>query len=294
MAYCVRCGVELQKGLETCPLCNTEVVLPDDNGIEEGMRPFSERIPRDVRPRVNLAPSRAFVILVTFIILVPLLITLIIDFSTNRTITWSFYPVTSLVLLWILIAYPSLLKGHTTFQVITMDILSIAVFLMSLDLYSGSFPEWSQYPALALLLIWVYIAIPILLTWKKIYLIAIIWCSGTAVFLFALDKLTGGRDWFLTLGLPVLVLVSLAAITIVVMAKKAKNKPLLITGVSLLTVSVLTIGIDALTNLFVHGKLLIAAWSPILAAVFIPAAVLLFIVNASPELKAYFIKKFHI
>jgi hypothetical protein len=141
MAYCVRCGVELQKGLETCPLCNTEVVLPDDNGIEEGMRPFSERIPRDVRPRVNLAPSRAFVILVTFIILVPLLITLIIDFSTNRTITWSFYPVTSLVLLWILIAYPSLLKGHTTFQVITMDILSIAVFLMSLDLYSGSFPE---------------------------------------------------------------------------------------------------------------------------------------------------------
>ena len=68
----------------------------------------------------------------------------------------------------------------------------------------------------------------------------------------------------------------------------------MITGVSLLTVSVLTIGIDALTNLFVHGKLLIAAWSPILAAVFIPAAVLLFIVNASPELKAYFIKKFHI
>ena len=113
--------------------------MPDDNGIEEGMRPFSERIPRDVRPRVNLAPSRAFVILVTFIILVPLLITLIIDFSTNRTITWSFYPVTSLVLLWILIAYPSLLKGHTTFQVITMDILSIAVFLMSLDLYSSLF-----------------------------------------------------------------------------------------------------------------------------------------------------------
>ena len=96
------------------------------------MRPFSERIPRNVRPRVNLAPSRAFIFLATFILLVPLLITLIIDITANRTITWSFYPVTSLALLWVLIAYPSLLKGHTTFQVITMDILSIAVFLLSL------------------------------------------------------------------------------------------------------------------------------------------------------------------
>ena len=61
MAYCVRCGVELQKGLETCPLCNTEVVLPDDNGIGRNASRL-ERIPRDVRPRVNLAPSRAFVI----------------------------------------------------------------------------------------------------------------------------------------------------------------------------------------------------------------------------------------
>lgn len=293
MAYCVRCGVELHKGLNACPLCETEVILPDDQDAEEGINLFSERIPRNVRPRVNLVPSRAFIFLATFILLVPLLVTLIIDFTANRTITWSFYPITSLALLWILIAYPSLLKGYTAFQVITMDILSIAVFLLSLDLYSGSFPEWSQYPALALLLLWVYVAIPFLFTWKRIYLIVSIWFLGTAGFLFAMDKLTGGKDWFLPLGLPILVLVGVALIIIMMTAKKAKDKPLLTIGVSLITVSGLVIAIDAVTNMFVKGKLLIA-WSSILAAVLIPTAIFLFIVNGSPDLKAYLTKKFHI
>ncbi|NLX64520.1 MAG: hypothetical protein GX022_07095 [Clostridiaceae bacterium] len=293
MAYCVRCGVELQKGLKYCPLCNTEVILPDEEGIDEGMRPFSDRIPRNVRPRMNLAPSRAFVFLATFIILVPLLITLIIDFTANRTITWSFYPITSLVLLWILIAYPSLLKGHTPFQVITMDILSIAVFLMSLDLYSGSFPQWSQYPALALLLLWIYIAAPFLFTWKRIYLVIIAWFSGTAAFLYALDKFTGGEDWFYPVGLPILILTGFALTVIVLSIKTSKNKPLLITGTATFALSVLMIGIDIVCNLYVK-KSFTVTWSPIPAAVFIPSAIFLFIVEYNPELKAYLLKKFHL
>lgn len=292
MAYCVRCGVELQKGLESCPLCNTEVILPDDPDVEEGMRPFSERIPRNVRPRVNLAPSRAFIFLATFILLVPLLITLIIDITANRTITWSFYPVTSLALLWVLIAYPSLLKGHTTFQVITMDILSISVFLLSLDLYSGSFPEWSQYPALALLLLWVYVAIPFLLTWKRIYLIVTIWFSGTAVFLFAIDKLTGGADWFLSLGLPILVLAGLVAAIIMIVVKTSKKKPLLTTATAAFALAVLMLGIDVVVNLYVK-EMFVVTWSPIPAAALFPTAIFLFIVEYSPELKLYLMKKFH-
>lgn len=293
MAYCVRCGVELQKGLESCPLCDTEVLLPDEKDTEDGMVPFSERIPRNIRPRVNLAPSRSFIYLATFILLVPLLVTLIIDYTANRTITWSFYPITSLALLWILIAYPSLLKGHTTFQVITMDILSMAVFLMSLDLYSGSFPEWSQYPALSLLLVWVYTAIPFLFTWKKIYLIVTCWFLGTAGFLFAIDILTGEKDWFLPLGLPILVLVSFVCIIIMISNKKGKNKKLLTVGTAMFAVSVLVIVIDMVTNLYVNRKP-VMTWSPIMAAILIPTAIFLFIVNGSPDFKAYLVKKFHL
>lgn len=293
MAYCVRCGVELQKGLKACPLCNTEVLLPDDKDMGEGMVPFSERIPHQIRPRVNLAPSRAFIFLASFIIMVPLLVTLLIDFTANRTITWSFYPVTSLALLWVLIAYPSLLKGHTAFQVITMDILSIAVFLLSLDYYSGSFPEWSQYPALALLLIWIYTAVPFLLTWKRIYLIITIWIFGTAGFLYAIDILTGERDWFLPIGLPILGLVGFAAIIILMSAKSAKRSYLLTIGTAMFALAVLIIGVDAVINIYIKEKFIVT-WSPIPAAVLIPTAIFLIIVNYSTDLKAYLIKKFHI
>jgi len=285
--------VELQKGLKYCPLCNTEVILPDEENTDEGIRPFSDRIPRDVRPRVNLAPSRAFVFLATFVILVPLLITLIIDFTANRTITWSFYPVTSLVLLWILIAYPSLLKGHTPFQIITIDMLSIAIFLMSLDLHSGSFPQWSQYPALALLLLWIYIAAPFLFTWKRIYLVIIAWFSGTAAFLYALDKFTDGKDWFYPVGLPILLLTGFAVAIIVLSVKKSNSKPLLTIGTAAIALSVLMIGIDIVCNLYVK-KLFIVTWSPIPAVVFIPSAIFLFIVEYNPEFKAYLLKKFHL
>lgn len=292
MAYCVRCGVELQKGLKYCPLCNTEVILPDDECIEEGMRPFSDRIPRNVRPRVNLTHSRAFVILATFIILVPLLITLIIDFTANSTITWSFYPITSLALLWILIAYPSLLKGHTPFQVITMDILSIAVFLLSLDLYSGSFPQWSQYPALALLLLWVYIAGPMLFSWKRIYLVIVLWFLGTAGFLLAIDLLTGGRNWFIQLALPIIAVLTFAGIAGAVMRSLFKSKPLLAAGITMIITVLVLMSIDAIVNLYVAKPGL--TWSPILGAVIVPTAVFLFIVNGNDDLKAYLIKKFHL
>ena len=33
--YCVRCGVKLQEGVSSCPLCNTPVWNPDENIKEE-------------------------------------------------------------------------------------------------------------------------------------------------------------------------------------------------------------------------------------------------------------------
>ena len=33
MAYCVHCGVELEKGTPACPLCNTPVIDPAELGF---------------------------------------------------------------------------------------------------------------------------------------------------------------------------------------------------------------------------------------------------------------------
>ena len=131
MAYCVRCGVELDKGLKACPLCDTEVLLADELNDEQEITAFSTRAPRIRRPKFTMEFSKPFVFLISFILLIPLLVTLIVDFSMNNTITWSFYPITSLILVWILITYPSFFRGYSLFQVFTVDILAIAVFLLS-------------------------------------------------------------------------------------------------------------------------------------------------------------------
>ncbi|HHY64552.1 MAG TPA: RING-HC finger protein [Clostridiaceae bacterium] len=292
MAYCVRCGVELQKGCKACPLCNTEVILPDEIDPSERVTLFLDRMPRNVRPSIDLVPSKSFLLLVTFIILLPILVTLFVDITVNRTITWSFYPITSLALLWLLIAYPAIFKGHTVFQIVTMDMLTIAVFLMSLDMYSGSFPKWSHYPALSLLLVWVYLAGPVAFTWKRSYLVLATWFLGTAGFLFAIDLLTGEARWFLQLALPILVFLTVAAAICVLMKNLYKNKPLLAAGITLIIAVIVFISIDALVNLYVSKLNL--TWSPITAAVFVPTAVFLFIVHRNDDLKAYLIKKFHV
>lgn len=292
MAYCVRCGVELQKGSKACPLCNTEVILPEEQDSSDRVMVFSDRMPRQVRPRLYLAPSKSFVFLVTFIILLPTLVTLFVDITVNRKVTWSFYPITSLVLLWILITYPAMLKGRTVFQIITMDIFSIAIFLMSLDLYSGNFPQWSHYPAISLLLVWVYIAGPMLFTWKRIYFVLGSWFLGTAGFLLAIDLLTGGKDWFMPLALPILAIITAAGIVGAAMRGLFKNKPLLAVGLIMIVAVIVFIVIDGVVNLYVSN--LDLTWSPILAAVLVPTAIFLFIVNGNKELKTYLIKKFHL
>jgi hypothetical protein len=224
--------------------------------------------------------------------MVPTLVTFFIDFTTNRAITWSFYPITSLSLIWVLIAYPALLRGHTLLQVISVDIFSISLFLISLDLYSGPFPEWSQYPAVSLLLLWVYIAAPLIFTWNNPLAVLGMWVVGTTGFLVAIEKLTIGKEWFLPLGLPIIALVAFIGVIALYIYKFSRAKPLLLAGLALFAAALFFTGTDAIVNMYISRFNL--TWSPILLAVLIPTAVFLIMVNANPDLRNYLSKKFHV
>ncbi|NLZ72616.1 MAG: hypothetical protein GX905_02195 [Bacteroidales bacterium] len=295
MAYCVACGVELDKGLKVCPLCDTEVLLTDEQNDEQEKTAFSRRTPRIRRPRRNMEFSKAFVFLVSFILLIPLLVTLIVDLSINKTITWSFYPITSLILAWILLTYPSFFRGYSLFQVFTVDIFAISIFLLSLDKYSAPFPQWAHYAAISLDLIWLFVAAYVFVRNKNIILTFLIWIFGMAAYLWGMNQFTNG-DWFLPLGIPLLLLVSAAAILEVLIIKKLqakKVKRLFTLGMSALIFTIFIISVNVIVDIYIFGKLNFT-WSLITAAVLIPIVLFLLIVNRAPELKAYLIKKFHI
>ena len=87
MAYCVHCGVELEKGTPACPLCNTPVIDP----AELGFPPPRPLYPEDKPAGIPKLSRRVILILTSLLILIPSFVTLVCDLSLMGGVTWSAY-----------------------------------------------------------------------------------------------------------------------------------------------------------------------------------------------------------
>jgi hypothetical protein len=289
MAYCVKCGVELDQNLTSCPLCTTPVYLPED--IEDGVQKrYPDRVQKSQPKHINLVPSKAFVYLMTFIFVIPTIVCLMIDIRRYSTVTWSFYPVASLLLIWILMAYPALMKRYSFIKVITIDIYSTVLFLISLDLYSGGFLSWSIYPVASLLLIWVYFLLAYLFGRRNSIFIVIIGYISTGLYLYLIEQATKST-WFFELGMPILSL--LGVLTLLVLILKRFFNGIGLLGLIFSALSFFCIGVEVFINRFVYKNVSLF-WSLIVAGVFIPVSIFLFFIQSNEEFRIYLQKKFHL
>lgn len=294
MAYCVKCGVELQEKALSCPLCQTPVLLPEteDSGPEvPDTVLYPDRMPRAVRHRPNLVPSGPVVLLVSILLLIPFLITLYTDFNANGQITWSFYPMTSLALLWLLIAYPALLKRHTLSTAFTVDMLATAVFLVSLDLYADRLLQWAWYPASALVLVWLCVMLPFWFL-RRPLLMASAYFLVLNLFLWLMEQVTQSGSWFLTLALPLVLAATLCGLGVWVAFRVIKGRFAALSLLILLLTLLLT-AIDLVIRYHFSGSFGIG-WSPLAAAVGLPLSLLFLAIHRSPELRALLQKRFHV
>jgi len=290
MAYCVKCGVELERNLTACPLCNTPVYYREE--ADEEYRPYPDRSQR-IRPRhVNLVPSKAFVYLMTFIIVIPMFVCLMIDFKSNRTVTWSFYPVASLLLLWILMAYPALMKRYSFIKVITIDIYSVVLFLISLDIYSGGNLYWSVFPVASLLLVWVWFLLVYLFGKKNKYFMFIIAYISTGLYLYLIEQATKSV-WFFELALPILSLILVFTLIALFLSRFKPFKGIGFPGLIFFALSLFCIGTEFIINRFVFEQFKMI-WSYIVAGVGIPVSIFLLFVQSNEEFRVYLQKKFHL
>jgi hypothetical protein len=296
MAYCVKCGVELQDKPEACPLCQTPVMLPpsmrEEMSAGDSGLLYPDRLPRGMRKKNDLIPSGPVVLLVSILLLIPFLVTFYTDWKANGRISWSFYPMTSLVLLWLMVAYPALLKtaypvhrvyrGRAGNRRVSGIPGSVCRQGAGVVLVSGFGPG---------VVVWLCVMLPFWLYRRPVWM-ALAYFVSVGLFLWLMEWVTDSGPWFLTLALPLTGAVSLCGLGFWIAFRVLKGRfASLALGTLLLTL--LMVVIDLLIRYHLNRTVEIF-WSPLAAAVGLPLSLLFLAIHRSAELRALLHKRFHL
>ncbi len=141
MAYCSRCGVEVDEYTDYCPLCEAPIQRFDEHGeprLPAYPQEDRER-PEDRSERTRIRRMIALQIIST-VVATPLVVVLATDLLLGRHVTWSGYVVASLVAAWAYAAVP-LLAPRRPGLILLIDVGVTAGYLAALDLFSGAL-EW--------------------------------------------------------------------------------------------------------------------------------------------------------
>ena len=133
MAYCSRCGVDVEERAETCPLCAAPIQRLD------GAEPEPPRY-----PEVPALPGRQVRYLVWMVFTASLasvaLAFAALDVVMNRSFTWSRYPLTGAGVLWLFVTLVVIFARRPIF-VVAGQAVATAGFLVLIDMFDGSL-DW--------------------------------------------------------------------------------------------------------------------------------------------------------
>ena len=135
--YCVKCGVELERGRKECPLCKTKVMY------EELTQEPEEEYPE---VKINLykmnkkkIKSRLYFIMLTLSV-ISILEVLLGNIAINGRLTWGYFVIPSLILTNIAVFIAT--DGWNLKKNLLLLSTSLTVFLLILDLYDEKI-TWS-------------------------------------------------------------------------------------------------------------------------------------------------------
>lgn len=129
--YCVNCGVKLADSEKQCPLCGVTAFHPEID------RPQGHRLyPQESypAPQVN---SRAAVIVLTTLFLLPILITLLCDLQLNAAVTWSGYVVGGLLVAYTMLVLPLWFRQPNPVIFVPCSFAAIGVYVLYISLVTG-------------------------------------------------------------------------------------------------------------------------------------------------------------
>jgi hypothetical protein len=139
MVQCPNCGVEAEENANFCSLCG-EPLLENtaDNAafIKSGKLRREEKLLTDYQQLTGFQKRKIFWQISGLILISGIIITILIDFIGNRDITWSKFPATISLVLFINFTLNTFLRKKLTLMV-TLSFLSVTGLFMLFDIYAG-------------------------------------------------------------------------------------------------------------------------------------------------------------
>lgn len=137
MVYCINCGVELDEKMNFCPLCGENSNQSTNKSTKKSTKKEPET--NEMYPKFdrlsNKQRHKFFWELSGLILISEIIITALIDFIINKSITWSKYSITVSLVLMVNITLFTFLRQRQILLII-LSFISTSILLVLLDLYN--------------------------------------------------------------------------------------------------------------------------------------------------------------
>lgn len=135
MSYCVNCGVELAPSERACPLCDTPVLNPASPWTEPPQMPYPHRVERIMR-RIDRRYGAA---LCSLVLLIPAMITLLVDLLANGQLNWSPYVIGALLIVFVFALVPWYFDRPRYLLYIALDAAAVLLYLAYISAKTANF-----------------------------------------------------------------------------------------------------------------------------------------------------------
>lgn len=139
MVQCQNCGVEVEENAVFCSLCGEplhEITTDNETVIKSGKSRRDEKLQTAYQQLTGYQKRKIFWEISGLILISGIIITLLIDFIGNQSITWSRYPATVSLVLFVNFTLNTFLHKKTILMV-GLSFMSAAVLFMLFDVYAG-------------------------------------------------------------------------------------------------------------------------------------------------------------
>jgi len=154
MTHCPNCGVEVEENANFCSLCGEPLLEKTADNmafIKSGKLRQDKKMLTDYQLLSALQKRKIFWKISGLILISAIIITLLIDFVGNQIITWSKYPATVSLILFINFTLNTFLRKQIMLM-LALSFLSVTSLFFLFDVYAGD-THWEIKPGIPIILV---------------------------------------------------------------------------------------------------------------------------------------------